>query len=68
MKRIDLTGEGHFDKQTNTWYETPHTTTAKSNYDAPKQPQYNTSDKLIKMTKTTNEELRMVRNYFKNNK
>jgi RHS repeat-associated protein len=62
MLRVDLTGKPH------NGIETPHTVVAKRNYGAPNQPTYNTSQKLIEIHKTTAKELRMIRNYFKNNK
>jgi hypothetical protein len=62
MLRVDLTGKPH------NGIETSHTVVAKRNYGAPNQPTYNTSQKLIEIHKTTAKELRMIRNYFKNNK
>jgi RHS repeat-associated protein len=67
MKRIDLNGEKHFDKKTNTSYNTPHTVTSTRNAKAPNQPAYNTSEKHVKYSNTTAQELRMVRKYLKNN-
>lgn len=67
MKRIDLMGDAHLDKKTYTNYNTPHTATSQRNLKAPNQPAYNTSDKLIKYSNTTVQELRTVRRYLKNN-
>ncbi|PWJ53089.1 RHS repeat-associated protein [Dyadobacter jejuensis] len=63
---VDLKGEAHFDKKTNTSYDTPHTKISPRNYLAPRSQgaRYNTSEKHAQYGNTTQQEIRTVRRYL----
>jgi hypothetical protein len=63
---VDLRGEPHFDKKTNTTYDTPHTKTSPRNTQAPvnQGARYNTTEKHATYNNTTQEEIRTVRKYL----
>lgn len=63
---VDLRGEPHFDKKTNTTYDTPHTKTSPRNTQAPANQgaRYNTTEKHANYNNTTQKEIRIVRKYL----
>ena len=62
---IDLKGKEHYDKYSGETFETPHTKTSPRNYNAPNQPQYNTSGRNAKYSRTSAKELRWVKKFLK---